>query len=547
MTSFFIDFAGEYGCRYKVYELDTETQELVREITEKGFPTEKQIRFFDSTFLYLLFGGARGGGKTEAIIWGSIFKAYLVPGSRQIIFRRTMGELEKTIIDRYKELPEGLVGVYRGTQSSEHMEFPNGSKVYFASAKNEEDVSKYLSGEFLCIYFDEWSEWLFGMWKRIAGSCRSKVDKDVFGNEILAQIKGCTNPGGVGGDELASLFGCGRSKRQVTGEDKADYKPEEYDFIFSTVDDNPAYAAGTPAGDAYRRMLDSMPRRIKAAWRDGRWDGFEGMYFEEYNEEHSVIHHDDFLRLAQKQQWQPIWISIDWGSTHHFYVCWHTYVTFILPNQDQIDVQVTFREWLAKGLGEVAMSDEIVNRTPLQERKRVTNVYLSPDCGFEDENMRGYRIGSVFVGNEMPRAEAAFSSRTDGWSLMNDLLRAEVDLSGVGDPKDRTYISKWLLTTNCPSAMEAIPQADCDPKTDGDIKKEGSSPVLDVLDGLRYGVASHTKPEAKPFSEKVKDEIITLPKSGNSRYIRMLQMQADERVATEPFYTTPAMAYRKRR
>src|SRR5271157_1319989 len=178
--SFLIDFDGDYGTRYKVYEVAD--GEIVAEVTAEEFPHPKQIEFFDSQHIYTLFGGARGGGKTEAIIWDAIFKAHKVPGSSIIIFRRTMGELESTIIDRFKKLPEDLVGEYHGSQSSEHMELENGSKIYFKSAKNEDDVRKFLSGEYLCAYFDEWSEWPYSMWKFIGGSVRSTVSSDVFGN-----------------------------------------------------------------------------------------------------------------------------------------------------------------------------------------------------------------------------------------------------------------------------------------------------------------------------------------------------------------------------
>ena len=536
--SYLIDFDGDYGTRYKVYQV--EDDEIVDEVTATEFPHPKQILFFDSTFRYTLFGGARGGGKTEAIIWDAIFKAHKVPGCSIIIFRRTMGELESTIIDRFKKLPPGLVGIYHGSQSSEHMELENGSKIYFKSAKNEEDVRKFLSGEYFCAYFDEWSEWPYSMWKFIGGSVRNPASTDVFGNPITAQIKGCTNPGGVGGDELANLFGCGRDQKQVAGEEKEVYDPKEYIFIQSLVNDNPAYSAETPAGKDYRAMLNSMPRRIRDAWVKGLWTGFEGQYFEGYEEDVTVIHHDDFLRIWAKQYWQPVWISIDWGSTHFFYVSWHTFVTFALKSGEEIDVPFTFREWLDRGLSETALAEEIVQRTPVAERTRVSNIYLSPDCGFDNELMRGYKIGSVFVSHEMPRAEPAFNSRIDGWRLMDDLLRSRLEMLSY-------TISKWCITTNCQEAQQAIPQAKCDPKNDGDIEKEGNSPFLDVLDGLRYGIASHVRPEVKPIAQKIKDELIQLPRQGNSRFIRHKQLLVEERENLQPFYTHQPTRLRTRR
>jgi hypothetical protein len=92
-------------------------------------------------------------------------------------------------------------------------------------------------------------------------------------------------------------------------------------------------------------------------------------------------------------------------------------------------------------------------------------------------------------------------------------------------------ISQWLITDNCPHAWESLPQAECDPKTDGDVKKKGDAPHLDVNDGLRYGIASHVRPIDVPFEERVKEELSQLPVAGTDRYIKHLQLKQKEKQA----------------
>jgi hypothetical protein len=554
-VSCFIDFAGELGTPFACYQTDRYGLQLIEagDFSHKSWqrvecqtlflPHPKQIEFFTATEPLVLFGGGRGGGKTAALVWDAIQTSYLVPGSRTIIFRRTMPELKKTIIEEFLRLPEDLRGKYNGSDHFSRIE--NGSTIWFASADDESAVRKLLSGEFHRMLFDEWSEWPYKQWMFASGSCRSTHEKDVFGNLVIAQVKGATNPGGTGGEALNSIFGCtpGKPKRQAPGEDPSTYNPAEFRFILSLVNDNPAYAADKPAGIAYRQMLNKQPPRIKAAWIDGRWDGFEGQYFDCLDESVTKLWHDDYLRLIQKQHWAPRWISIDWGMTHHAYAAWHA-----LLKIGGRDIAVTYQELLIKGIGEAALAEQICDQTENSfDDKKVVKIYLSPETFGESPYSIARRMGNVFVARGLPRPTAAQNQRhgpkaaTNGWRLMHDCLRQRFDCDSLaamvqGESASSQWvrgktreISQWLITDNCPHAWESLPQAECDPKTDGDVKKEGDAPHLDVNDGLRYGIASHVRPIDVPFEERVKEELSQLPVAGTDRYIKHLQLKQKEK------------------
>ena len=60
--------------------------------------TTKQEKFINAETDEVLFGGAAGGGKSYGQVVDALLYALQYPGSKQIIFRRTFSELEKSII-----------------------------------------------------------------------------------------------------------------------------------------------------------------------------------------------------------------------------------------------------------------------------------------------------------------------------------------------------------------------------------------------------------------------------------------------------------------
>jgi hypothetical protein len=86
-----------------------------------------------------------------------------------------------------------------------------------------------------------------------------------------------------------------------------------------------------------------------------------------------------------------------------------------------------------------------------------------------------------------------------------------------------------------------------DKKDDGDIDSDGDSPMLDVLDGLRYGIASRIQPEEKPREQKLKETLAALPVVGSSRYIATLKAEKENRTTTAPYYTSKRGRYGPKR
>lgn len=542
-----IDFKGNYGPRYVVYAVEGET---ATKITPDGFPSQKQTDYFDAVQPYVLFGGARGGGKTEAIIWDHVLTGYLIPGSKSVIYRKTLNELSDTIISRFRELPVELVGEYHGDPLNRHMRLPNGSEIRFRSAKDKSAVRKSLGGEYVLTSFDEWAEWEYTDWTFVTGASRSVITRDIFNRPFVAQVKGATQPGGDGSDALNHLFGGDIEKSPAIGMDAEKYKPEDYHFVKSLVDDNPAYAPDTEAGIAYRRMLNTQPPGRRDAWLLGKWTGFEGQFFDVFQESVVKIPHDEVIAGMSKQRHQPIWLAGDYGKTHHSYFTWNTFLEAQLDDGSTVKLPVTYREYLVKDLGEAAVAQEVASRTPVDERSRIVNIYLSPELG-SGSLSRAAQMGDVWISRNMPRSMPAYNDREDGWAVMYKLLAYRHKLLNGWvneDGEEVNMCAGWLVDEDCKYLLEAIPWATADPDHDGDIKAKGDSPMLDILDGSRYGIASYVRPEEqKPFADRMKDAIGALPVAGSSRFIKYLKMRKEERESVAPYYTGQRTSFGLRR
>ena len=74
--------------------------------------TEKQESFINSNAFETLFGGAAGGGKSYGQLVDALLYALKYPKSKQIIFRRTFADLEKSLIRVSLEFYPREVNIY---------------------------------------------------------------------------------------------------------------------------------------------------------------------------------------------------------------------------------------------------------------------------------------------------------------------------------------------------------------------------------------------------------------------------------------------------
>ena len=223
--------------------------------------SDKQYAFLSSDKKHVGFGGARGGGKSWSVRTKAKILAATYPGIKLLIVRRTFPELVNNHIN---QLRDELHGLARYNKTEKVFTFPNGSTIKFGYCNNDKDLDQYQGAEYDVIFLDEATQ-LQEMWIKKITACVRGV------NAFPKRIYYTCNPGGASHGYFKRLF------IDHTYEDGED--PEEYAFIQALVTDNKALMASQPD---YIKQLEALPPKLREAWLHGRWDIFEGQFFEDF-------------------------------------------------------------------------------------------------------------------------------------------------------------------------------------------------------------------------------------------------------------------------
>jgi hypothetical protein len=226
-------------------------------------PQPKQELFMLADTHDIGFGGARGGGKSWSVRTKAKLLCAAYPRIKTLIVRRTYKELQNNHINF---LLVELKGIAKYNKTDKVFTFVNGSTIAFGYCNNDNDVLQYQGAEYDVIFLDEATqlreEWI----KKIRVCCRGT-------NGFPKRIYYTMNPGGESHGYIKRLF---IDKRYEEGEN-----PEDYTFIQSLLTDNLILMESQPD---YLKQLESLPPKLRQAWLEGRWDVFEGAFFEEFRQ-----------------------------------------------------------------------------------------------------------------------------------------------------------------------------------------------------------------------------------------------------------------------
>ena len=224
-------------------------------------PSPKQKEFIKDKHKFLAYGGSRGGGKSFGIREKCVVYALSYPKSKQLVLRRTYPELYNNHINPMKDL---LFGAVKYNDSQKMFTFPNGSTIAYGYCDNDNDVRRYQGQEVDILYIDEATQFPEEWFVKLTACVRGT-------NDYPKQIVLTMNPGGVGHQWVKRLF---IDKRYNSRENADNYR-----FIQSSVYDNKALLHDNPD---YLEQLEALPETLRKAWLEGRWDVFEGAFFEEF-------------------------------------------------------------------------------------------------------------------------------------------------------------------------------------------------------------------------------------------------------------------------
>jgi hypothetical protein len=158
-------------------------------------PTPKQAQFLSADEFEVLYGGAAGGGKSDALLIDALCLQHGGPSNpshRAVLFRRSFPELRDLIDRSLMHYPEVVPGAdYNKTEKL--WTFPSGAKVEFGYLQHDDDRLKYRGRAWNYVGFDELTLWPSPTcYLYLFSRCRS-TDPG-----LPRYIRAATNPDGPG-------------------------------------------------------------------------------------------------------------------------------------------------------------------------------------------------------------------------------------------------------------------------------------------------------------------------------------------------------------
>jgi phage terminase large subunit-like protein len=211
-----------------------------------------------------LYGGAAGGGKSDALLMGAAQYAWKHPRFAGICFRRTLTELEEpgALLDRAKEwwLPHGA----KFNGHTYIFRFPSGAKVSMAYLRGPQDHLRYRSSEYQYTAWDELTSWDTETQYLFVG--RSRVRRPA-GSEIPLRTLSASNPGGPGHGWVKNRF--------VEGDEPGEPPTLQGRFVPARIIDNPHIDQL-----AYMQTLEGLHPTVRDQLLRGDWRARDpGDYF----------------------------------------------------------------------------------------------------------------------------------------------------------------------------------------------------------------------------------------------------------------------------
>ena len=211
------------------------------------------------------------------------------PGIRILIVRRTYPEL---INNHIKILRLELLEIAKYNDKDKVLTFKNGSTINFSYCDRDSDLDRLQGVEYDIIFLDEATQLSEYQMKTITACLRGV-------NGFPKRIYYTCNPGGQGHSYIKRIF---IDKKYITGE-----KPEDYTFIQSLVTDNKKLMASQPE---YIQQLEALPPKLRDAWLYGRWDIFEGQYFEEFRTDPDPVMCEEAGITIEQARQQGRWTHV---------------------------------------------------------------------------------------------------------------------------------------------------------------------------------------------------------------------------------------------
>lgn len=435
-------------------------------------PQERQAKFFeacglDPTGVYrkhqpqgtvIGFGGAAGGGKSDALLGLAAYLCMHFPNINVGYFRRQMTTLEQMggPIDRSKIMFNSVA-----EWSSNTWTFPTGGRLRFAHLNNESSVLAYKSTQFDVILFDEGTQFTRFQYRFMISRNRATIDN------FIPFMAIATNPGDIGHMWFKNEFVIPGAPEVPHSVEVEPLRFENHVFIPSKLTDNQILMRRDPD---YERKLDALPEKERKMYKDGDWDVFEGQFFSEFNSELHVV-----APFPLPKRWRR-YRTLDYGLD-----MLAVYWIAVAPS----GTQYVYRELCMPDLIASAAAKAILDATPADEDIQYTAV--PPDLWGRGSE-KGFTTVEHFVGAGLTDVMRTDNNRVEGWRAVREHLKPVVDEFGdIG--------TKLVIFENCTELRRCLPELQHDPKKPEDCMINPHD-ITHSPDAIRYGIMSRPHPKS---------------------------------------------------
>lgn len=417
----------------------------------------------------VVYGGARGGGKTDACLgeW-LVHSAKHGAAAKGIFLRRELPQLEAAIA-RAKELYLPIGAVWK--EQAKTFLMPGGGVLKFRPLERDADAAKYQGHDYTRVYAEELTNWPSpGPILKMIATLRSAAG-------VRCQLRATCNPGGVGHAWVKARYIANGPYRLVR-----DGLTSRV-FIPARLSDNPALTRADP-GYVDRLKQTGSAQQVRA-WLDGDWDVVEGAYFTEWDAAKHIV-----APFEISNEWTRF-RSFDWGFARPFSVGWWAVAGEDVYRPEGViprGALVRYREWYGAGgpnAGLRLTTEEVARGIKEREAgERINYGVADPAIFSEDggpsraEIMRRLGVGWRPADN----ARVGRNGAMGGWDEVRARLRGK-------DGRPTLYVF-----STCEAVIRTLPALQHDADRPEDVDTDGEDHAADEL---RYACMS------RPIARKI--------------------------------------------
>lgn len=406
---------------------DRDSTEIVYIEPGARMMVEKQEQFYEAIFKWpeVFFGGARGDGKTYALLLSHIVKhlswmARGITGQTSAMFSETKVQLQQ----RHEVLLPLIFPKYLGWYDPQqmiyhfHQRFGGGVIMFLYVGNRKNDIERLLSYNLAYITVDELTRQSEHSFMFISSCLRSSV---VPASEWC--VASASNPGSKGHKWVQRRYVKKRER------DKAAIKGERRYFIKALPEDNPLLPKSY-----WNEQLNKLPPKMARAYKGGDWTVFEGQYFDMLDDEIHIIPKGRIPDEVVK------YVGIDFGTNHPSGCVWvaHFPKTEEYPDgrfvvyryfekKDKYPNRVKAEIWDRMKHDKNVLESKVLSHDAFANRQS-TEGYLTVAQRFNTRDKWGPNMGCV------PSSKGK-DSRKNGWRKILSLLffedRIVIDDRGV--------------------------------------------------------------------------------------------------------------------